>query len=89
MGVGVKLRASVLRDDPGYFLANTLVTLSEALVGLGIGFVAAFVLAVVVSEVGVVRRAVIVLGPVRSVRQAPARMPYGSCRSPRSAGRRA
>ena len=59
--------ANVLTDDPGYFLTNTLVTLSEALVGLGIGFVAAFVLAVVVSEVGVVRRAVMPVAVVLSV----------------------
>ncbi|MGY0389526.1 ABC transporter permease [Nocardioides sp. WG-D5] len=59
--------ASVLTGDPGYFLSNTLVTLGEALVGLGIGFVAAFVLAVVVSEIGVVRRAVMPLAVVLSV----------------------
>ncbi|MDQ4112271.1 MAG: ABC transporter permease [Actinomycetota bacterium] len=59
--------ASVLSEDPGYFLSNTLVTLSEALVGLGIGFVAAFALAVVVSEVAVVRRAVMPVAVVLSV----------------------
>lgn len=59
--------ASVLSQDPGYFLTNTLVTLSEALVGLGIGFVAAFALAVVVSEVAVVRRAVMPVAVVLSV----------------------
>ncbi|MFI5624078.1 ABC transporter permease [Nocardioides sp. NPDC051685] len=59
--------AGVLTDDPGYFLTNTLVTLREALVGLGVGFVAAFALAVVVSEVGVVRRAVMPVAVVLSV----------------------
>ncbi|MER6974979.1 ABC transporter permease [Nocardioides sp. NPDC000445] len=59
--------ASVLTEDPGYFLSNTLVTLSEALVGLGIGFVAAFALAVVVSEIAVVRRAVMPVAVVLSV----------------------
>ena len=59
--------ASVLTGDPGYFLTNTLVTLREALVGLGIGFVAAFALAVVVSEIGVVRRAVMPVAVVLSV----------------------
>lgn len=58
---------SVLTEDPGYFLSNTLVTLSEALVGLGIGFVAAFALAVVVSEIAVVRRAVMPVAVVLSV----------------------
>ncbi|TQL69801.1 NitT/TauT family transport system permease protein [Nocardioides albertanoniae] len=59
--------AAVLSDDPAYFVSNTLVTLSEALVGLGIGFVAAFLLAVVVSEIGVVRRAVMPVAVVLSV----------------------
>lgn len=57
----------VLGEDPAYFLENTLVTLSEALVGLGIGFVAAFALAVVVSEIAVVRRAVMPVAVVLSV----------------------
>ncbi|NYI75941.1 ABC transporter permease [Nocardioides panzhihuensis] len=59
--------AGVLSEDPAYFLENTLITLGEAMVGLGIGFVAAFALAVVVSEVAVVRRAVMPLAVVLSV----------------------
>jgi NitT/TauT family transport system permease protein len=58
---------SVLAQDPGYFLANTWVTLREALVGLLIGFVAAFLLAVLVSEVPLARRAVMPVAVVLNV----------------------
>ena len=57
----------VLREDPGYFLENALVTLREALIGLGIGFVTAFLLAVLVSEVPLARRAIMPVAVVLNV----------------------
>lgn len=58
---------SVLRDDPSYFLHNSWVTLREALLGLAIGFVAAFALAILVSEVALARRAVMPVAVVLNV----------------------
>jgi len=57
----------VLADDPAYFLRNAGVTLGEAVVGLLIGFVAAFVLAVLVSELPVARRAIMPVAVVLNV----------------------
>lgn len=51
----------------GYYLQNAGITLSESLVGLVIGFVAAFVLAVLTSELPVVRRAVMPIAVVLNV----------------------
>jgi NitT/TauT family transport system permease protein len=58
---------SALTDDPGYFLHNSWVTLREALLGLLIGFVAAFALAILVSEVRIARRAVMPVAVVLNV----------------------
>ncbi|MFC1406490.1 MULTISPECIES: ABC transporter permease [Streptacidiphilus] len=56
-----------LSDDFGYYLKNAGITLGEAAAGLAISFVAAFVLAVLVSEVPVVRRAVMPIAVVLNV----------------------
>lgn len=58
---------AALKLDPGYFLHNSWVTLREALLGLLIGFVAAFGLAILVSEVGLARRAVMPVAVVLNV----------------------
>lgn len=58
---------AALRDDPRYFLENGWVTLREALLGLGIGFVAAFLLAVLISEVPLARRAIMPVAVVLNV----------------------
>lgn len=58
---------SALKDDPGYFLENSWITLREALLGLLIGFVAAFLLAILVSEVPLARRAVMPVAVVLNV----------------------
>ncbi|WP_022907961.1 ABC transporter permease [Curtobacterium sp. B18] len=50
-----------------YYLQNAGITLVESLVGLGIGFVAAFVLAVLTSELPIVRRAVMPIAIVLNV----------------------
>ena len=57
----------VIRDDPGYFAENAWVTLREALLGLGIGFVAAFLLAILVSEAPLARRAIMPVAVVLNV----------------------
>ncbi|MEA9984661.1 ABC transporter permease [Subtercola vilae] len=56
-----------LATQPAFFLDNAWVTLSEALVGLVIGFVAAFVVAVLVTESGILRRAIMPLAVVLNV----------------------
>jgi NitT/TauT family transport system permease protein len=58
---------AALSADPGYFLENSWVTLREALAGLAIGFLAAFVLAVLVSEVTLARRAIMPVAVVLNV----------------------
>lgn len=50
-----------------YYLQNAGITLLESLVGLAIGFVAAFVLAVLTSELAIVRRAVMPIAIVLNV----------------------
>lgn len=57
----------VLRDEPGYFVENGWVTLREALVGLLIGFVAAFLLAILVTEAPLARRAIMPVAVVLNV----------------------
>lgn len=57
----------VLADQPGYFLENSWVTLREALVGLLIGFVAAFLLAILVTEAPLARRAIMPVAVVLNV----------------------
>lgn len=56
-----------LSDNLGYYLKNAGITLGEAAAGLAISFVAAFVLAVLISEVPVVRRAVMPIAVVLNV----------------------
>ncbi|WZH35715.1 MAG: ABC transporter permease [Microbacterium enclense] len=56
-----------LVSDAGYYVANAAITLGEALAGLGIGFAAAFLVAVLVSELPVVRRAILPLAVVLNV----------------------
>lgn len=58
---------SALRSDPGYFVHNSWVTLREALLGLLIGFVTAFALAVLIGEVRLARRAVMPIAVVLNV----------------------
>lgn len=58
---------AVLGEEAATFVHQSLVTLGEATAGLAIGFVVAFVLAVVVSESRLVRRAVLPLAVVLSV----------------------
>ncbi len=56
-----------LTTQLSYYLHNAGITLAESLAGLGIGFVAAFVLAVLTSELPVVRRAVMPIAIVLNV----------------------
>jgi NitT/TauT family transport system permease protein len=58
---------SSLSDQLGYYVHNALVTLGEATAGLGMGFVGAFVLAVLTSELPLVRRAVMPIAVVLNV----------------------
>ncbi len=57
----------VLRTEPGYFLETAWETLKEALLGLLIGFTVASLLAVLVSESPLARRAVMPLAVVLNV----------------------
>lgn len=57
----------LLVEDSALFASNAWATLQIAVVGLGIGFGAAFVLAVVMSEIGVLRRAIMPLAIVLNV----------------------
>ncbi|WUH92848.1 ABC transporter permease [Streptomyces sp. NBC_00433] len=56
-----------LTGNPGYYVHNALVTLGEATAGLGLGFATAFVLAVLTSELPLVRRAVMPIAVVLNV----------------------
>ncbi|MRK02246.1 MULTISPECIES: ABC transporter permease [Aeromicrobium] len=56
-----------IKDEPQYFLENAWVTLREALIGLAIGFGVACVLAVVISESGIARRAIMPVAVVLNV----------------------
>lgn len=58
---------SSLTTQFGYYFDNALVTLGEAVAGLAMGFVAAFVLAVLTSELPLVRRAVMPIAVVLNV----------------------
>ncbi|MFE2432038.1 ABC transporter permease [Streptomyces sp. NPDC059373] len=59
--------SSSLAANLGYYVDNALVTLGEAGAGLAMGFVAAFVLAVLTSELPLVRRAVMPIAVVLNV----------------------
>ncbi|MGY1502804.1 ABC transporter permease [Streptomyces sp. QTS52] len=56
-----------LTTEFGYYVDNALVTLGEATAGLALGFVAAVVLAVLTTELPVVRRAVMPIAVVLNV----------------------
>lgn len=56
-----------LTRNPGYYLRNAGITLEESLLGLAMSFVAAFLLAVVMSEAPLVRRAVMPIAVVLNV----------------------
>ncbi|HWG25861.1 MAG TPA: ABC transporter permease [Actinospica sp.] len=56
-----------LSRNPGYYLRNAGITLEESLLGLAMSFVAAFLLAVVMSEAPLVRRAVMPIAVVLNV----------------------
>ncbi|MEE4543886.1 ABC transporter permease [Streptomyces sp. V4-01] len=56
-----------LGANPGYYVHNALVTLGEATAGLAMGFVAAFLLAVLTSELPLVHRAVMPIAVVLNV----------------------
>jgi len=56
-----------LTENLGYYVDNALVTLGEATAGLAMGFAAAFVLAVLTSELPLVRRAVMPIAVVLNV----------------------
>ena len=56
-----------LASNPGYYLHNAWVTLSVALVGLAIGFVASYVLAILISELPIARRAIMPVAVVLNV----------------------
>lgn len=56
-----------LVDDLGYYLSNALITLFEAVVGLAIGFTAAFLIAVLISELPMARRAIMPIAVVLNV----------------------
>jgi NitT/TauT family transport system permease protein len=58
---------SSLSANLDYYVDNALVTLGEATAGLGMGFAAAFVLAVLTSELPLVRRAVMPIAVVLNV----------------------
>ncbi|UDY22884.1 ABC transporter permease [Nocardioides sp. Kera G14] len=58
---------TVLKEQPHYFLTSAWITLREALIGLGIGFVVAFVLAIIISELPVARRAIMPVAVVLNV----------------------
>ncbi|MFC9848879.1 ABC transporter permease [Streptomyces sp. NPDC060223] len=58
---------SSLGTEFGYYVDNAMVTLGEAAAGLAMGFAAAFVLAVLTSELPLVRRAVMPIAVVLNV----------------------
>ncbi|MEP7763061.1 ABC transporter permease [Sanguibacter sp. 25GB23B1] len=57
----------LLVEDSALFASNAWATLQIAIAGLGIGFGSAFLLAVVMSEIGVLRRAILPLAIVLNV----------------------
>lgn len=58
---------TALAGNPLFYLENAWITLQEALIGLGIAFICSFLLAVAISEVPVIRRAVMPIAVVLNV----------------------
>jgi NitT/TauT family transport system permease protein len=58
---------ATLTGNPAYYLKNAGVTLEEAAGGLAIGFVAAFAVGVLISELPVARRAILPIAVVLNV----------------------
>ncbi|GGF30094.1 ABC transporter permease [Subtercola lobariae] len=56
-----------LVTNTSYYLENAWVTLSEALIGLVIGLISAFIVAVLVTESGILRRAIMPLAVILNV----------------------
>lgn len=56
-----------LFGNPSFYLKNAWITLQEAIIGLAIAFVGSFVLAILMSEVAVIRRAIMPLAVVMNV----------------------
>lgn len=56
-----------LVENADYYATNALVTLGEALAGLAVGFVTAFVTAVIISELPIARRAIMPIAVVLNV----------------------
>lgn len=56
-----------LADDPAFYIENAWITLQEALIGLAAAFVCSSILAVAVSELPVIRRAVMPVAVVLQV----------------------
>ncbi|WP_202876837.1 ABC transporter permease [Microbacterium sp. RG1] len=54
-------------SNPMFYVTNAWVTLQESLIGLAIAFVASFILAIAVSEVPVLRRAIMPIAVVLNV----------------------
>lgn len=59
--------ADALGGNPGYYFVNAWVTLQESLLGLAIAFVASSILAVAISEVALLRRAIMPIAVVLNV----------------------
>jgi len=59
--------AETLIGNPAYYLENAWITLQEALIGLAIAFVGSSILAVAISEVAVLRRAIMPIAVVLNV----------------------
>lgn len=58
---------ATLTGNPQFYVLNAWVTLQEAILGLAIAFAGSFVLAVLMSEVAVIRRAIMPLAVVMNV----------------------
>ena len=58
---------ATLAGNPGFYLTNAWVTLQESLLGLAIAFVASSILAIAISEIPVVKRAVMPIAVVLNV----------------------
>jgi len=56
-----------MANDPMYYLENAGVTLAEALAGMAIAFVTSFLLAIAISEVEILRRAIMPVAVVLNV----------------------